>query len=622
MGFDISRDDERNTSVDPALWGRFAKAATVDEYFFCWLALQCSLISHVVQGVLVMGDPGGDAFAPVSKWPEDGQDSTRLAEILEQTLADRCGLVVELVRPVEATLTSRRHYAVAYPVVIDDRLHGAAALEVMAQSQEELQAVMGQLQWGVAWLELLFRRRRMAEDGAALEHLRSAVDLLAGALAEEQFEGASLAFVTELATQLQCDRVSLGFVRRSRAHVRAISHSAQFGKRMNLNRAIGLAMDEAIVQRREILYPLPGEAEALVIRDHEELAKQQGAGSILTLPLYGSGRYFGALTLERPGSRPFEEDEVALCRSVAALAASALEIKRQNDRHFLLKGADALQRQTARLFGPRYVGRKLAAIVCMGLIVFFSLAQGTYRLSADVVLEGAVRRVVTPPFNGYIKASDVRAGDLVKKDQLMCILDDRDLHLERMNWLSKRSQFQRKYQEAFAEHDRAEVNIINAQLDQAVAELNLVESQLARTQIKAPFDGIVVSGDLSQRLGGLVEQGEVLFEVAPLDAYRVILQVDERRIADVQEGQLGSLVLSAMPDDHFDFVVEKITPISSAEEGRNYFRVEARLDEVSPRLRPGMEGVGKITVDRRKLISIWTRNLTEWLRLWIWSWWP
>lgn len=69
--------------------------------------------------------------------------------------------------------------------------------------------------------------------------------------------------------------------------------------------------------------------------------------------------------------------------------------------------------------------------------------------------------------------------------------------------------------------------------------------------------------------------------------------------------------------------VEKITPLSTAEEGRNYFSVEARLDtEITPLLRPGMEGVGKIDVDQRKLIWIWTHKIVHWFRMFFWTWWP
>jgi hypothetical protein len=132
----------------------------------------------------------------------------------------------------------------------------------------------------------------------------------------------------------------------------------------------------------------------------------------------------------------------------------------------------------------------------------------------------------------------------------------------------------------------------------------------------------VLSGDLRQRLGGSVEKGEILFEVAPLDAYRIILEVDERRIADVKENQHGVVVLSALPNEKINFVIGKITPISTAKEGLNYFRVEAKPETISQRFRPGMEGIGKIFVDRRNLVSIWTRDFREWVKLWVWRWWP
>ena len=608
----IKAEDNTNGSV-AALWSGFTSATSQDE---------CSRIANAIQGVLIMGNPDTDSFAPVSKWPEAGGDVERLADVSERVMDERCGLLVELARPSGVNTASPPHYGLAYPILINEQLHGVVAVEVATGSEGQLKSAMDKLQWGASWLELLFCKNKIKEDEHALERLRSAVDMLAGVLAEERFEGAGMTFVTEMATQLNCDRVSLGFVRRDRMRVKTISHSSQFGKRMNLIRSIENAMDEARIQRQEIRYPMSQEAEVLVTRDHEALARQHGAGAILTLPLYGSGRYYGALTLERPSDRPFTEEEVEFCRSVTGLVAPALENKRLNDRLLIGKIAESFKKQLSRLFGLRYIGRKLLVLLLVALVAFFGLATGEYWLSADTALEGAVRRVVAAPFNGYVREAQARAGDVVEAGMLMCTLDDRDLRLERLNWLSQRTQLLRRHQEALAGHDWAEVNIIKAQLDQAEAQLSLVESQLKRTRILAPFDGIVLSGDLSQMLGGYVEQGKVLFEVAPLDAYRVIIEVDERRIADVRKGQEGSLVLSALPDNPFDFFVEKITPIATAREGRNYFRVEAQLKTVSERLRPGMEGVGKIYVDRRKLITIWTRNLREWVRLRIWSWWP
>jgi multidrug efflux pump subunit AcrA (membrane-fusion protein) len=119
-----------------------------------------------------------------------------------------------------------------------------------------------------------------------------------------------------------------------------------------------------------------------------------------------------------------------------------------------------------------------------------------------------------------------------------------------------------------------------------------------------------------------VERGDVLFEVAPLDAYRVKLQVDEREIRQIKVGQTGALVLNSLPETRMPISIEKITPVSASSEGKNFFVVEARLDEMSQRLRPGMEGYSKVYIDRRRLIWIWTHELLDWIRLWTWSWWP
>jgi multidrug efflux pump subunit AcrA (membrane-fusion protein) len=173
-----------------------------------------------------------------------------------------------------------------------------------------------------------------------------------------------------------------------------------------------------------------------------------------------------------------------------------------------------------------------------------------------------------------------------------------------------------------AKRDFAQVRIMGARISQAQAEIALLDEQLSRSRIQAPFDGIIMSGDLSQSLGAPVERGQVLFEVAPLDAYRVIVQVDERDIGAIEIGQRGELALSSLPGEVFPLTINTITPVSTAKEGRNYFRVEAQVEKVSKRLRPGMEGVGKVEIGKRKLIWIWTHEMIDWMRLKLWSWLP
>jgi multidrug resistance efflux pump len=210
----------------------------------------------------------------------------------------------------------------------------------------------------------------------------------------------------------------------------------------------------------------------------------------------------------------------------------------------------------------------------------------------------------------------------VRAGEILATLDNRDLKLEQLKWSSQKEQYSKQYNVAMAQRNAAQVKITAAQVAQADAELALVEDQLARTHVRAPIDGVIVSGDLSQSIGAPAERGQVLFEVAPLDAYRVVLQVNEREAAEVAVGQRGKIALSAFPTRPLPFTVQKITPVSAAREGLNYFRVEAAMDQAPSQLRPGMEGVGKIDIAQRHLIWIWTHGAMDWLRLLVWSWWP
>jgi RND family efflux transporter MFP subunit len=436
------------------------------------------------------------------------------------------------------------------------------------------------------------------------------------------FEAAARAVVTELALRLNCERVSLGVVRGGHTQVVALSHSAQFGKRMNLIHAVGTAMDEAVDQKAVVILPLPPQAEVIVVRDHEKLARDHGCDSILTVPFNGSARFVGALTLERPAHLPFDPASVELCQSAAALLSHIFETQRLNDRSLAVRIADAARETLERLAGPRYIKTKLAFGLLLAAALFFSFASTEYRVTAPSTLEGAVRRTLAAPFDGYIRSAAHRAGDVVKKDAVLASLDDQDLRLERLRWQSQLEQYQKQYQEAVGMRDRAKAQIAMAQVEQARAQMVLVEEQLARATIRAPFDGIIAKGDLSQALGSAVKRGDSLFELTPLDAYRVIVQVDEGEIVGVRPGQKGSLVLASISDEPFEFTVRNVTPVTTSKDGRNYFRVEGDLNRVSERLRPGMEGVGKISIEERKLIWIWTHRMMNWLRLFVWTWLP
>jgi len=79
------------------------------------------------------------------------------------------------------------------------------------------------------------------------------------------------------------------------------------------------------------------------------------------------------------------------------------------------------------------------------------------------------------------------------------------------------------------------------------------------------------------------------------------------------------VLLTALPERPFDFVVKSITPVARAVEGVNGFEVLADLKEPDSRLRPAMEGVAKIDAGRRSFVWIWTHELMYWLRVKLWA---
>jgi len=606
--YSLTTDD--HARAEATAWARFSSARDAAEFCASWLAILCAQVGRANGALLLLGPERDGAFRPAATWPDATRNLQYLAPAAEKALTERRGVLL----PRDAGAY------VGYPIEVSGTLRGAVALD-LSGSEQALQQALRLVYWASAWLVDQFRQQDLRERDAQLARLSLATDLVATALQERRFAAAALAVANELAARLSCERVAVGLETPAGIEVRAISHTASFDPKTNLVRLIADAMHEVLDLDAAIVHP-PVQGDELGAIAHAELAREFRDAAVCSVPLVAEGHAIGALTLERASGEPFDAQAVELCKTVGMLLGPILELKRANERGEWQRLREAVALAARALFGPRHPGVKLLAALGALAVLFLTFAAGDYRVAAKTVIEGEVQRAAVAPFDGYVAESRVRAGDSVAQGQLIARLDERDLRLERTRLDSERAQLLGRHRQALAALDRATMAMVAAQISQTDAQLALVEDKLARASLTAPFDGVVVSGDLSQMLGTPVEQGKVLFQIAPLSAYRVILEVDERDIAQLQVGQTGELALSGIPGERLRFAVKTITPVSTAQDGRNYFRVEAQLDDASARLRPGMEGVGKIGVGRRKLIWIWTHPLTDWLRLWAWRWLP
>jgi multidrug resistance efflux pump len=603
------------------LWRQFREAREAEspeQFHRSWLAIQCGGIEKVRAGLLLTRSRRTGAYTPAARWPADRRPGAHVRAAAERVLQEKRALALELDPKGDAAGGGGSRTIIAQPVVVGDEVEAVVVLDVEPRPEAQLERALRQLSWGCAWLEL----RASGGAGRPGEALSALLEIVATPLEHERFKGAATAFVTELATRFDCERVSLGHFERGRARLLALSHSAQFDKRANLTRRLEAAMEEAIDHGAEVIWPPPSGAQTHATRAHEALASEAEGGAVCSCLVARGAQFRAVVTLERRADRPFEESELELIEPAVAMAGAILEIHRRDDRSLFIKTLDAARRTAADLVGPRHVALKLTALAIALVVAFLAFAKGDFRVTGDLTLEARVLRAAVAPFDGYILEAPVRAGDQVKQGDLLVLLDDRDIALERARYASQLEQLGKEYRQALAERDSSNVRIAAARIDQVKAQHDLAVDQLSRTRVAAPFDGIVVTGDLSQQLGSPVARGDLLFEVAPLDDYRPVIDVDERDIDEVALSQTGQLIFSAFPDAPVGFSVEKITPVSTAKEGRNTFRVEARLDRTPERLRPGMEGIAKVDVDRRRLLWIWTHEAIDWLRLALWSWLP
>jgi biotin carboxyl carrier protein len=444
--------------------------------------------------------------------------------------------------------------------------------------------------------------------------------LQAATLAHTEFDAAAVAFCSEMADLVDASRVSLGLIERRHSQLIAVSRGEPERLDPQLRKQLLAAMDEAYDQGSTIVAPA-GSGDRRINRSAETLRREH-RGTVITVPIAVHQETIGALTLEFAQVRPILDPLQTLAEDAAALFGPVLFVLRRNERSLIRRSADGfvkLSRTWPHLLRSPWRWLAGALLLAVAALAFI---PARYSVSAPARIEGAVQRVVAAPANGFLKSNSVRPGDSVKQGQVLVELLDRDLQLDRSKLQGEMAQHENAYAAAMARSDRSNMMIYQAKVAEARAQSDLIEQQLKRIQMQSPIDGVVIQGDLSQMLGSPVEKGQVLMTIAPRNAFRVIVELDERDVQAVKVGQNGRLVLSALPWDTVAILIERITPMAVVIDGRNVFEIEARLAQAQSDLRPGLRGVARIEVGQAPLARVWTRRFTEHLRRFIWRWSP
>ena len=464
------------------------------------------------------------------------------------------------------------------------------------------------------------------DAGAALpgsDLAAEALALYAQVLAGKTLSAAAHSLVAALAADFGYSRASIGLHDHGRTRLLASSNLDVTNAQAELPQGLLGAMDEAIDQGVSLAWPAvaePAGLDSARIRIEQAALQRQVGGVVATVPLGAGGEVFGALCVERADGPPIDASELARLEQLMALAVPALRWMQHGTQAWHRRAWRELVQGWAALRQPqRRTTRRVLVVAGLG-VLFLAVAPLEHDVAGRARVEGAEQRVLVAPADGFVKTAHVRPGDRVKAGDALVDLLDGDLRLERERWTSQLAQHENAYAAAMAKSDRAGASTSLARISEAQSQLALVDEQLVRGRVSAPFDALVIQGDLSQSIGAPVRQGDTLLTLATTGLHRVIVEVDEVDIGRIKPGQSGQLALSSLPWDRQDLVVERITPLAKAADGRNVFEVEARL--VAPRadLRPGLLGRAELVVGRMPPLWVWTRHALDRMRVAWWSW--
>jgi len=225
-------------------------------------------------------------------------------------------------------------------------------------------------------------------------------------------------------------------------------------------------------------------------------------------------------------------------------------------------------------------------------------AVGSLRSDESVTLR--------PEVAGRVNAILFKEGQNVSKGMTLVRLDpainQAEVQQAKANLVLAKSKFdravelsQRNFISGQAK-DEAENNLRVAE-----AAVALVEARLAKTEIKAPFAGVIGLRVVS--VGDYVKEGADMVNLESIDPLKVDFRVPETYMRQVQPGQTLTVTLDALPGRKFDGKVLAVNPLIDAAGRAVVIRAIVRNADTS--LRPGMfTRVNLITRDDKDALVI------------------
>jgi HlyD family secretion protein len=255
------------------------------------------------------------------------------------------------------------------------------------------------------------------------------------------------------------------------------------------------------------------------------------------------------------------------------------------------------------------VAQRKAAISskATGRLEWLGVAEGSRVKEGDVIARIDDRDVVAQAqsVEASVRAARANVQQSEVERQNAQVEYRRNEELVEKNFISRSA-----LDNAKARLDRAQAGVASAQanLNAALANARNARVSVDYTQIRAPFDGVILSksanvGDLVTPFSSATDSKGAVVTMADMSTLEVEADVSESSLAKVHVGQPAEIVLDALPDTRFRGHISRMVP--TVDRAKATVMTKVRFDAIDPRILPEMSAKvsflsQEVTADQQK----------------------
>lgn len=145
---------------------------------------------------------------------------------------------------------------------------------------------------------------------------------------------------------------------------------------------------------------------------------------------------------------------------------------------------------------------------------------------------------------------------------------------------------------------REDINLYQAKLDQARANIYLLENKIREATLRSPADGQITRVDKTN--GETVQAAESIISFLPIAPFKIEVDIYEEDIVNVEPSNPVEITLVSFPDEHLKGSVVSVDPAEKLIDGVVYYQVDIDFLEVKKGIKIGMTADIIIEVARKE----------------------